>query len=69
MLGNSASGRRHRHEAIACPDWREPEVLWQIHTKDSFRKGDAAQLLEVARLSEPFVDKLIALNSCRRVKA
>ena len=42
------------------PDWRKPEVLWQIHTQDSFRKDVAAQLLGVAKLSEKIIDKLVS---------
>ena len=39
-------------------DWRKPEVLWQMHKDDKFLDSVAEQLLEVARISEPIIDRL-----------
>jgi hypothetical protein len=43
-----------------APDWRLPEILWQIHTKDRFLKEVAEQLLELVKISEQIVDSLVA---------
>lgn len=42
-----------------APDWRKPEVLWLMHKDDAFLDDVAAQLLGVAKLSEPIVDQLV----------
>lgn len=39
-------------------DWRKPEVLWRMRTDDKFLSEVVGQLLEVAKISEPIVDKL-----------
>jgi hypothetical protein len=40
-------------------DWGKPEVLWRMHDeKDEFLNEVAEQLLNVARISAPFVDQL-----------
>lgn len=40
-------------------DWQKPEVLWRLRDEnDEFLNEVAAQLLEVARISAPFVDQL-----------
>lgn len=39
-------------------DWRQPEVLWQIHKRPKFLEDVAAQLLEMAIISEPIIDRL-----------
>ncbi len=43
-----------------APDWHTAEVLWQMHTQDDFLQKVAAQLLELAKLSEKFLDSLVA---------
>ena len=40
-------------------DWRKPEVLWQMHKDEKFLEDVAEQLLELAKISEPIVDKLV----------
>jgi hypothetical protein len=40
-------------------DWRKPVVLWQMHTDKKFLDEVALQLLELAKVSEPIVDKLV----------
>jgi hypothetical protein len=40
-------------------DWRKPEVLWRMHTDNSFLHEVAEQLLEVAKISEPIIDRLV----------
>jgi hypothetical protein len=40
-------------------NWRKPEVLWRMHQDDSFLNDVAEQLLELAKISEPIVDKLV----------
>jgi hypothetical protein len=40
-------------------DWRKPEVLWQMHKDSKFLDDVAEQLLELAKISEPIVDKLV----------
>jgi hypothetical protein len=37
------------------PDWREPEVLWRIHTDRDFLEDVAVQLLEVIELTRKLV--------------
>lgn len=39
-------------------DWRKQDELWRMHKDDSFLAIVADQLLEVAKISEPFVDEL-----------
>ena len=40
-------------------DWGKPEVLWRMHDeKDEFLNEVAEQLLNVAKISVPFVDQL-----------
>jgi hypothetical protein len=40
-------------------DWRKPEVLWRIRTDASFLAEVAEQLVEVAKVSEPIIDRLV----------
>jgi len=40
-------------------DWSKPEVLWQMHSDPKFLEDVAAQLLEVAKISEPIVDRFV----------
>ena len=40
-------------------DWRKSNVLWRMHKDDSFLNDVAEQLLELAKLSEPIVDRLV----------
>jgi hypothetical protein len=41
-------------------DWQKPEVLWRMRDEnDEFLNEVAAQLLDVANISAPFVDELI----------
>lgn len=40
-------------------DWRKPEVLWRMHTEKQFLVEVAEQLLAVAKISEPIIDKLV----------
>lgn len=40
-------------------DWRSADVLWQIKTDDGFLDNVAGQLLELATISEPIVNKLV----------
>ena len=39
-------------------DWRSPDVLWRMHTDQTFLDNVATQILEVARISEPLIDRL-----------
>lgn len=39
-------------------DWRKPEVLWRMHKDDAFLQEVAAQLLDLAKVSERIVDRL-----------
>ncbi|HPF99366.1 MAG TPA: hypothetical protein PLE77_04810 [Kiritimatiellia bacterium] len=41
-----------------APDWRKPDVLWRMHTDNEFVKDVAEQLLEIARVGEPILDRL-----------
>jgi hypothetical protein len=45
--------------SVPAPDWRKPEVLWQMHKDGKFLESVAEQLLEVATISEPIVDRLV----------
>jgi hypothetical protein len=40
-------------------DWTKPEVLWQMHSSTAFLDEVAAQMLEVAKIVEPIIDRLI----------
>ena len=40
-------------------NWRKPEVLWQMHTDTKFLEDVAEQLLGVAEISEPIVDRFV----------
>lgn len=40
-------------------DWTNPEVLWQMHTDEEFLKDVAEQLLTVAEISAPIIDRLV----------
>jgi hypothetical protein len=59
----SASARKWREAEVTmqspAADWGKPEVLWRMRDeKDPFLEEVADQLLEVAEISEPFVDRL-----------
>jgi hypothetical protein len=41
-----------------APDWTEPTVLWRLHKDDKFLGEVAEQLLAVAKISEPILDRL-----------
>lgn len=43
-------------------DWRKQEELWRMHSDEGFLNDVSDQLLEVARISEPFVDELVEKN-------
>jgi len=59
----TASARKWWEAAVymqsPAADWQKPKVLWQMHTDPRFLEDVAEQLLEVAKISEPFVDKLV----------
>ena len=40
-------------------DWRKPEVLWRMHKNADFLQEVSEQLLDVARISEPIIDRLV----------
>jgi hypothetical protein len=40
-------------------DWTKPEVLWRMHSDGTFLDEVANQLIEVARIAEPIVDRFI----------
>lgn len=40
-------------------DWSKPEVLWQMHDDPKFLVDVAVQLLKVAKISEPIVDRFV----------
>jgi hypothetical protein len=40
-------------------DWRSPEIMWRMHTDATFLNSVAEQLLDLAKISEPFVDRLV----------
>lgn len=42
-----------------APDWRKPEVLWRMHTDATFLNEVARQLVEVANITEPIIDRFI----------
>lgn len=41
-----------------APDWRKPEVLCRIHKDPAFLTEVADQLLEIAEVSAPIIDRL-----------
>lgn len=40
-------------------DWSSPEILWQMHTDPKFLEEVVKQLLEVAKISEPIIERLV----------
>jgi hypothetical protein len=40
-------------------NWREPDVLWRMHKDKKFLEEVAEQLLELAEISVPIIDKLV----------
>lgn len=38
-------------------NWRKPEVLWRMHTDGNFLQEVEDQLLDVAKISEPIMDR------------
>ena len=44
---------------VPAADWRDPDVLWQMHKDFKFLESVAEQLLELAKISEPIVDRLV----------
>jgi hypothetical protein len=40
-------------------DWSSPEVLWQMHTDPKFFEEVVEQLVEVAEISEPIIERLV----------
>jgi hypothetical protein len=43
--------------SVPAADWRKPEVLWQMHKDARFLDSVAEQLLEVATISAPILDR------------
>lgn len=43
-------------------DWRPPEQLWRLRKDETFRDQVVAQLLEVAQIAEPIIDKITKPN-------
>ena len=55
---------REYYEAVVTlrspeSDWRQPEVLWRIHTERDFLEDVAVQLLEVAELTRKLVTSTV----------
>jgi hypothetical protein len=46
-------------------DWRKPEILWRMHSDDSFCAEVAALLVEVVSLAEKHID-VLAKNCAKR---
>ncbi len=40
-------------------DWSKPNVLWRMHTDSKFLEEVAAELLEVAKIAAPILDRFI----------
>ena len=40
-------------------EWRRPDVLWRVHTDSDFLKEVADQLMEVALIAEPILDRFL----------
>jgi hypothetical protein len=40
-------------------DWRKPDVLWRMHKDSAFLDEVEGQLLELAKVSGPFIDGLV----------
>lgn len=59
------SGRSTKYSEVVmemrspATDWRKPEVLWRIHTDSRFLDEVVGQLLQIARISEPIIDRLV----------
>ena len=44
--------------ASPAADWRKPEVLWRMHKDITFLEAVAEQLLEIAEISAPIIDRM-----------
>ena len=59
----SASNRKWWEAAVTLQSpaahWQEPQVLWQMHEDPKFLEDVAEQLLGVAEISEPIVDRFV----------
>jgi hypothetical protein len=59
----SAKARKYYEAEVTLrspePDWRRAGVLWRIHTDVNFLNDVAAQMLEVANLTEKIVDSVV----------
>jgi hypothetical protein len=42
-----------------APDWSKPDVLWRMHKNPEFVTDLANQLLEIAKVSEHIIDRLV----------
>ena len=40
-------------------DWSKPDALWRMHKDPEFVTDIANQLLEIAKMSEPIIDRLV----------
>lgn len=38
-------------------DWTKPDVLWRLHTDKAFLTSVAGQILEMAKICEPLIDR------------
>lgn len=38
-------------------DWTKPDSLWRMHTEKGFLTSVASQIIEMAKVSEPFIDR------------
>jgi hypothetical protein len=46
-----------------APDWRKPEVLWSMHKEQRFLSDVAEQILEIAEVIEPAIDRILRRRS------
>lgn len=44
---------------VPAKDWRTPDVLWRMRTDNGFLDDVVKQIVEVAKLSEPIIDRLV----------
>jgi hypothetical protein len=51
---------------VPAADWRAPDVLWQMHKDFKFLESVAEQLLELAKISAPLLDKLVRKRIAKR---
>jgi hypothetical protein len=61
-MTDQISNNRRRIDVLIeapAPDWRRPEVLWQLHTDIKFLSDVGFQFVQIAEVCGAFIDELV----------